>query len=249
MNVIEKYKDVSFENGKFLSDKSYAYDSIYFIAKFIYEYIEDEIIDLRKYQIFLEDYISKVFNIENDADIRNYINEAIHVFNYARLIEKQEQNVYKIIDFEALEFIVSKIENAYVFIYTLSYYTLKNSGALDVYKEFCSISETSIKMKLLEKINEILYELNPSTKSGADSQWAKQNTKYIINNLNFINYQPEITRSLTINEDIIRNPKTISTNVEGTRTNGTKNNAYLYKFDFEYVDNLLKDIIVYKGVE
>ena len=98
MDVIEKYKTVSFENGKFLSDKSYAYDSIYFIAKFIFEYSEDGIIDLRKYQTFLEDYVSKVFNITNDADIRNYINEAIHVFIYANMMEKRAQNIYKIID-------------------------------------------------------------------------------------------------------------------------------------------------------
>ena len=248
MNVVEKYKSVSYANGKFLSDKSYAYDSIYFIAKFFYEYSEDGIVDLKKYPQYLAEYISKVFSITNKDDIRNYINEACHVFVYSKIVERIEKNVLKIIDMEALEFIVKKMENAYVYIYSLCYYTMKNSNALDLYQDFCNTNYIPKKMQILERINEILYELNPSTKSGAESQWAKQNTKYIINNLNFINNQPEITRSLTINEDVIKNPETISTNVEGTRTTGTKNNSYLYRFDYEYVENELKDILV-KGVD
>lgn len=249
MNVIEKYKDVSFANGKFLSDKSYAYDTIYFIAKFFYEFNENGIVDLKKYQPFLNDYISKIFNITNSADINNYCNDTLHVFVYSKMVEKISQNVFKIIDIEALSYIVRKIENAYIFIYALSYYTVKNSNAMDLYDEFCKTPSIPLKTYILERINEILYELNPSTRSGADSQWAKQNTKYIINNLNFINHQPEITRSFTINEEIVRNPKMISTNVEGTKTIGIKNNAYLDNFDFEYVDKVLKDIIVYKGEE
>lgn len=247
MNIIEKYQDVSFRNGKFLSDKSYAYDSIYFIAKFFYEYSDNGIVDLKKYPIYLAEYISKVFSISNEDDIRNYMNEACHVFVYSKIVERIEKNVFKIIDNEALEFIVSKIENAYIYIYSLCYYTMKNSNALGLYQDFCNSNFIPQKMKILEEINEILYKLNPSTKSGAESQWAKQNTKYIINNLNFINNQPEITRTLTINKDVKRNPETISTNVEGTRTTGTKNNSYLYKFDYEYVQNKLKDILV-KGV-
>lgn len=247
MRIIEKYKTVSYNNGKFLSDKSYAYDSVYFIAKFFYEYSEDCIVDLKKYPEYLAEYISKVFLIDNEDDIRNYINEVCHVFNYAKMIEKKEKNIYKIIDIEAFEFITKKIENAYIFIYTLCYFTMKNSNALELYKEYCNTNYIPRKMEILEKINEILYELNPSTKSGPESQWAKQNTKYIINNLSFINNQPEITRNLTINKDIIRNPETISTNVAGTRTTGIKNNSYLYTFDFEYVSNMLKEILIKGG--
>ena len=247
MNVIEKYRNVSFENGKFLSDKSYAYDSVYFIAKFFYEFNENGIVDLRKYQPFLNEYISKIFNITNAADINNYCNDTFHVFIYSRMVERISQNVFKIIDIEALSYVVQKIENAYIFIYALSYYTVKNSNALDLYIQFCNTPSIKNKMDILEEINEILYEINPSTQSGAESQWAKQNTKYIINNLNFINHQPEITRSLKINVGKVRNPKMISTNVEGTKTIGSKNNAYLFEFDFKYVDEVLKDIIIYKG--
>ena len=249
MNIIEKYKDVSFANGKFLSDKSYAYDSIYFIAKFIFEYSEDGLIDLVKYQTYLQDFVSKIFNITDEADIKNYINDTIHVFVYSKILKKQKRSIFEVIDIEALQFIVEKIENAYIFIYCLTYYTVKNSEALDLYKEFCSTTNSIKKMEILNKINELLYELYPSTRSGANSQWAMQNTKYIINNLNFINYQPEITRSLTINSWVIRDPKMISTNVKGTRTSGTKFNRYLSEFDFEYVDKMLKDIMVYEGVE
>ena len=91
MNIIEKYQDVSFRNGKFLSDKSYAYDSIYFIAKFFYEYSDNGLVDLKKYPIYLAEYISKVFSISNEDDIRNYMNEACHVFVYSKIVERIEK--------------------------------------------------------------------------------------------------------------------------------------------------------------
>ena len=34
-NIYDRLKDSSYSDGKFLSDKSYAYDTVYFISKFI----------------------------------------------------------------------------------------------------------------------------------------------------------------------------------------------------------------------
>ena len=41
--LIKKYERVSFKNGKFLSDKSYAYDTVYFLTKFVRDHSVDGI--------------------------------------------------------------------------------------------------------------------------------------------------------------------------------------------------------------
>ena len=87
-----------------------------------------------------------------------------------------------------------------------------------------------------------LSELNPSVSCSPDNQWAKQNTKYIINVLNFYNDKKPITRTLIVDNDVgIRNPESISVNVNGTRTQegSEKDNDYLKKFDYLYVDKYL----------
>ena len=41
-NIYDRLKDSSYSDGKFLSDKSYAYDTVYFISKFIKKYVKSK---------------------------------------------------------------------------------------------------------------------------------------------------------------------------------------------------------------
>ena len=75
----------------------------------------------------------------------------------------------------------------------------------------------------------------------------KKGIEYIINVLNFYNDKKPITRTLLVDNDVgLRNPESISVNVNGTRTQEglEKDNDYLKAFDFEYVDKNLNEIKV-----
>ena len=56
-NIYDRLKDSSYSDGKFLSDKSYAYDTVYFISKFIKEYSVDNIFDYSNWKSTLEDFL------------------------------------------------------------------------------------------------------------------------------------------------------------------------------------------------
>ena len=122
---------------------------------------------------------------------------------------------------------------------------MKNSDALELYKKFCE-GDKEDKKKYLNQIHEILYRENPSVRGNIDEQWALQNTEYLMNVLNFINEQPRISRELNIYDNKIKDIEMISVNVNGSRTIRKKNNAYLESFDYAYVKNELKDLMIRK---
>lgn len=250
MNIIERLKNVSFDNGKFLSDKSYAYDTVYFVTRFIRDYSEDGIFDLTKYKELFNKYIADIFNKDpNNSDIANYYLEVLRLLEYSKTIIRNQRGNYSISDYEMINFICYKMENAYIYLYVLSFHTISNSNLLNLYSQFCYSDDAIEEKNILNSLNIKLSELNPSVSCSPDNQWAKQNTKYIINVLNFYNDKKPITRTLIVDNDVgIRNPESISVNVNGTRTQegSEKDNDYLKKFDYLYVDKYLSEIKVKK---
>ena len=250
MNIMVKLKDVSFNNGKFLSDKSYAYDTVFFVTRFIRDYSNDGIFDLAKHKDLFNKYIADIFNKDpNNSDIGNYYLEVLKLLEYSKTIVKNQRGNYSVIDIEMINYICYKMENAYIYLYVMSYYTIYNSGLLNTYRDFCITSDEIEEKNLLSTLNIKLSELNPSVSCSPDDQWAKQNTKYIINVLNFYNDKKPITRTLVVDNDVgIRNPESISVNVNGTRTQEgfEKDNDYLSTFDFAYIDINLNEIKVKK---
>ena len=72
-NIYDRLKDSSYSDGKFLSDKSYAYDTVYFISKFIKEYSVDNVFDYSNWKSTLEDYIAEKWQLLDKNDgILNY---------------------------------------------------------------------------------------------------------------------------------------------------------------------------------
>lgn len=241
-DITEKFKNVSYANGKFLSDKSYAYDTIYFISKFIVDYREGMVFDAIKWSDVLEDYIAIKFQLlDKNIGILNYYHETINLLKYAKIIDVNYKKV-NILDLDSLLFITKRMENAYIFLYILSYYTLLNSHCLNSYINFCNYQDPEEKKKQVMEIYNTLTNLNNSIKTPElDTQWALQNTEYILNILNFINQQPRITRTLQFTKN---NIEMISVNVNGTKTKYPKKNDYLKEFDTNYVKNVLAKYLI-----
>ncbi len=251
-NIYDRLKDSSYSNGKFISDKSYAYDTVYFISKFIKEYSVDNEFNYSNWKSTLEDYIAEKWQLlDKNNGIINYYNETISLLEYSHAIEKGRKSI-KIIDPDLINFITKddKMENAYIFTYLLCYFTIKNSGCLESYVNFCKSDTNTQKKQYVQEIYKCLCELNSSIKNPKiHDQWAKQNTQYIMNVLNFINKQPWISREFTFDYNRVYKLSMISVNVRGKKTKYDKKNAYLDEFDYDYVINNLNDYIVEKGVE
>ena len=233
-NIYERLKDSSYSDGKFLSDKSYAYDTVYFISKFIKEYSVENVFDYLKWKSTLEDYIAEKWQLLDKNDgLLNYYHETINLLEYSHVVKK-ESNKIRIIDPNIINFITmdSKMENAYIYIYLLCYFTIKNSGCLESYENFCNCNDDDRKKQYINEIYTCLSELNGSIRNPEfHDQWSKQNTQYIMNVLNFINKQPWVSRQFTFNYTRLYKVSMISVNVRGSKTKYDKKNGYLDDFD------------------
>jgi len=245
-DILKKYKNVSYSNGKFISDKSYAYDTLYFISKYILDYMDnDNTFNYKKWKLTLEDYIADKFQLLDKNDgLLNYYHESVSLLEYANVLSKNKKKII-IKDINSLKYITEKMENSYIFIYTLCYYTALNSYVLDDYIAFCNEEEEELKINYVNKIYKKISALNLSIKNpNVNTQWALQNTQYMMNVLNYINHQPWITRNLTLDDKRKDNSEMISVNVKGPKTKYEKKNHYLKDFDNNYVRNVLKEIII-----
>ena len=105
-NIYDDFKNVSYTRAKFLSDKSYAYDTVFFVSKFITKFQKDGIFNLKQNLDIFNKYIIDMFNRNPDSDgTNNYYSEVLNLFEYADVIEKVEYQIYKIKNMDALLFI------------------------------------------------------------------------------------------------------------------------------------------------
>lgn len=244
LNVAEKLKDVNFSNGKFLWDKSYAYDTIYFLAKFIRERSQNWIFSRSANVDNLKSYLWLKFSLpSNNPWLLNYYNEAVNVLCYSKtisVIKEWKETFLKILDDDMLEYISTrKMENAYIYLYYLCYFSLKNDNILEFYKKYTEETDAEKRSTRIKLIYDRISQVNVSVWD-IDNQRRKQCTEYIFNVMNFINKCYCLTRWLGENSRLwIRNPRSISVNVDWTKTKIKKDNDYLYNFDCKYVEQEL----------
>lgn len=246
-NIYDDFKNVSYTRAKFLSDKSYAYDTVFFVSKFIDKFQVDGIFELKKYISLFNKYIIDIFNRKPDSDgTSNYYLEVLNLLEYADVIEKIGYQLYKIKKENILVFINKRMENAYIFNYLITYNTFKNDGLLKIYKKICETADLKEKKELIEVLNSEISKINVSVQTPG-TVWEKLNTKYALTVLNFINKQNYVSRELNV-QNKIADIESISVNVKGTKTydNLPKNNNYLKKFDISYVAEFLKDYLFIK---
>lgn len=249
MTIFDRLKDINLKNGGILSDKTWAFDAIYITLLFIKDNSVNDIFDYGKYSSDFFRYVFTTFNLVEPYDSpanQNYVKEALNHFTKVGILKKIDSSRYQIIDMDLMNYILSRktMENAFIYLYCIGYYSLKNGNILPDYIAFCNTNSDRAKEIILERISRQITNLIP-TISDPESQWAKQNTKYYLRNMNYINGQPDFSRNLKILEDGFSDGiESISANKEGTRSTKTKNNAYLSRFDESYVTKEIKNILI-----
>lgn len=249
MQIADRLSDVNFNNWKFLSDKSYAYDTIYFLSKFIHERSENWFFHRSAVYDDLKSYIWLKFRLPTDNNwLTNYYNETVNVLCYSGTVEivwEWNNKYLEILDDDMLEYISSiKMENAYVYLYLLCYFTLKNStigssNLLHLYQSYVHETNADRRQSIINAIYQAISSLSTGIWDN-NTQRSKQCTKYIMNVMNFINNCYCLTRELWENtRPGLRDPHTISVNVDGTKTKIPKDNEYLDHFDFSHVESEL----------
>lgn len=242
--MLDKFKKLSMSKGRFFSDKSYKYDTIFFGAKYLYDAIAGTTIDLTGTKF---DDITAMFQVdfslpENSTDSnRNYLNEALAFLQYCGVLEKTASNVYKVLNKDILEFITVSIENAYICQYLVAYCTFKNDGIWDLYVDYCRCDDKELKELKLTAIKDKIVALSASIGKD-DSVWALNMVKFPIMVLGLANHEKVVTRTLNVKDEFIE-PINLSANVAGTRSTNEKNNFYIHSFRLDYVKLILKDFI------
>ena len=238
--LLKKLEKISMTKGRFFSDKSYKYDTIFFITRYLYEYISDDklTIDSSAQEKIIEKLV-KAFNLPaNQTDSnKNYLLETLGFLCYTGALQKESATEYKICDISQLDFITVSIENAYIYQYLVAYKTFVNDNLWNLYLQYLSTKVKSEKEELLQKIKELMCHLSPSI-GDPNSVWASNMVKFPIMVLGLANSDNVVSRTLNVKDEIIE-PKDLSANVEGTRSSSVKDNFYLHDFRINYVKDYL----------
>lgn len=250
------FLSLSQTKGRFLSDKSYAYDTVFFISRYIYETSDNALIfNTKEEEERVVKYTKDIFQLRDlGTGAKNYLRETLNILQFGNVIDKIDNYKYKIINNEILEFISNSIENSYIYLYLLVYKTFQNDGLISYYNDFLNYKDKENKELVLKKILDVFKEkttfLGTRTQND-DTNWSKQLVKYAIIVLGYANNGTYVPRTLIYrNKDKIRdvNIEDVSINVEGRRTgqSSKKINDYIKTFNKDYVQFQLENYLINK---
>ena len=243
--LLEKFKGLSIEHteGRFLADKSYAFDTIFFAARFIARFRfgkKFRKLDLREKS---SQYFQDLYCLRQATQIPNYMTEAVALFRFTGILKRIDQNLYEITDEDLLDFTSSSFENAYIFLYMLCYCVFKNDGIWELYIKFCQANDKALKQQYYDKIRGFIATHDPRIRN-AHKLWALFIPKYPMVVLNYANRQNMIARTGKVRTQIVERTD-ISVNVKGTRANShlPKKNAYLQEMSDSYIIETLRPFL------
>ena len=118
----------------------------------------------------------------------NYYLETINLLEFSGVLLTHDNNKYFIRHREILEYICRCPENAYIFVYLLTYSTYKNDGLLDDYKKLCNSKDLDEKKAIVNKLYESFCSKSVSIEAPG-SNWSKQLVKYSLIVLGYANKQ------------------------------------------------------------
>ena len=204
--ILESINNVSMTNGRYLSDKTYKYDTIVFVSKYIYDLAGG----LSSFEITNDTMANLVKRIAADFTLpegsfdsnRNYILETLSFLQYANVIEKTSSTSYRVVNYDSLDFITVSIENAYIFQYLVAYQTFVNDGLWDLYLDYIKPDEKDVRKAKLMKIKDIMCSKSVSI-GDPDSVWALNVVKFSIMVLGLANDDNKVTRTLDIKDERI----------------------------------------------
>lgn len=235
-----KFKNLSFgiEDGRFLADKSYGFDTLFFMSRFIEHFRFGETFNKFNNKKDSLEYTKFLFTLGQDtAQTQNYLTETIGTLCFAGVMKTIKRSLYQITDESLLLFVSSSFENAYIFLYMLAYNIYKKYGWWPLYKRFCQTDNIDEKKQIVVKLRNEMVKHNPHIiDANASSNWAMFLTKYPLMILNYANSQPRIARTGNVIPETT-SLENIALNTQGTRSNYgvSKRNNYLYTFSKDYV--------------
>ncbi len=247
LNIID---DVSIckKNGKFLSDKSYGFDTVFFVSKFIKHNEINLYFDASKSWKKAIEYIEDIFQLKKGSTVApNYFRETLNILEFSNVIKKIGARRYIIQNVDLLNYILERPENAYIFLYLVVYKTFENDKMLHLYEKFCETNDIDKKTDIVDEIHKIFCEKSVSVKNHSPSQWSEQMVKYSIIVFGYVNQQNAITRTFKVKHEKV-DINDIALNVAGTKTPIylPKKNDYLDTFNKDYVTYCLKPYLFKK---
>ena len=232
-------------SGKYLSDKSYGFDTTYFIAKFILHNAINRRFNKNALREKAINYIEDLFQLtKGTAGAVNYYVETVNLLTFGNVLTTDNKKDYFISQPEILKFIAQQPENAYVYLYLLAYMTIKNDSILPLVEKYTVSNDIEEQGYLINKIYEKFVEKSVSIeKSGTN--WSKQLVKYTITVLGYANKMKYVTRTLNVKDKIVT-IEDACLNIAGTRTPIylPKKNDYLQHFNLNYVKYHLKGFLI-----
>jgi len=238
--ILEKCKNLSLKeqitlyDGRFLADKSYGFDVMFFVTRFIQRYRFGN--KYRRDRIELEnEYICDLFCLRPAAQVVNYFTEALALLRFVKAVKKISNEEYEIIDDDILEIYSSSFENAYIFQYLLCYSVFKKHGIWEYYQRFCSAGTLDEKQTAYDAYVEY-YDTQDARIKDKTKAWAIFTPKYPMVVLNYANRQNMVARTGVVNKDQVERTD-IALNVPGNRANMDlpKKNSYLDDMSESYI--------------
>lgn len=253
--MIDKIKTVlsdvslSKNTGRFLSDKSYGFDTIYFIAKFILHNAKNRLFNKGELRTKAIKYIEDLFQLTpGTAGAVNYYLETINLLTFGNIFSTDDGQEYFITNPDILYYISRQPENAFIFLYLLTYMTFKNDGILPTFEEYSKTTDLIELRNIVNKMYELFSEKSVSIGT-PNSNWSKQLVKYSLIVLGFANNLNYVSRTLQVKDRKVT-VKDAALNVEGSRTPLylPKKNDYLQTFNLNYVKYNLKNELINSSV-
>lgn len=233
------------EHGKFLADKSYGFDTMFFACRFINRFRFGNIYRKIELQERSNAYITDLFCLTpNAGQVGNYMTEACALLKFAKILKEIKRGLYEICEQELLDFIASGPENAYIFNYLLTFCVFNHDGIWSDYKDFCDANSISAKQIVYNRIVE-KFTLLDNRIVDPLKLWAIFIPKYPMNVLSYANKQNVITR--TGNVKTARTKiEDVALNVNGTRANYNlpKKNSYIEEMSVSYILESLRPFLV-----
>lgn len=249
--IIKLFKNarLTSEKGAFLSDKSYKYDTLFFVTKYILDNCENKKYFSKKdKKLDCVKYIEKTFSLKENSTVSiNYLTEVLNLLLFSNLMEKIEQDKYLIKNYKILKWIVQSIENSYIFLFLMTYMTLKNEQILDVYYQYINSKTRKEKEFYLSRLFELITSKSKRV-TDPNSVWGKLTVKYPLMVLGLFYKENSISKGLNIQDDFI-SPASLAMNVSGTKTSSdiVKDNEYIFHFRLNYINKILKRFNIKKA--
>lgn len=245
--ILEKCKGLSLQNqisntdGRFLADKSYAFDTMFFVARYIQHFRFGEIFERNKEQE--NNYIKDLFCLRDAAQIPNYFTEGLALLRFLGAVRKENTTQYIITDDDILEIYASSFENAYIFQYLLCYSIFRTHGLWKYYTAFCHADTLAKKQDIYSRYIQA-YDQVDARIQDPSKLWSVFTPKYPFVVLNYANRQNMVARTGTVRENIVARTD-IALNTKGNRANVDlpKKNAYLSDLSESYIIEALRPFL------